>query len=60
MRRNNIMLLTDYGRTILIKPDIYTNNIPLAEWRYWVLKNKGNEYSVLKSIPSQWGVRFKL
>lgn len=53
------MLLTDYGRTILIKPDIYTNNIPLAEWRYWILKSKGNEYSVLKSIPEQpqWGTR---
>ncbi len=45
------MLLTDYGRTVLIKPDIYTNNIKLAEWRYWIIKRIGNEYLVLKSIP---------
>lgn len=47
------MLLTDYGRTVLIKPNSYTNSIKLAEWRFWILKHIGNEYLVLKSIPEQ-------
>lgn len=51
MKRNNFMLLTDYGRTILIKPSVYSNSINLAEWRFWILKYLGNDYSVIKSIP---------
>ncbi len=47
------MLLTDYGRTILFKPDTYTKEIKLAEWRFWIIKKKNNSYIVLKSIPAK-------
>lgn len=51
MKRNNIMLLTDYGRSILFKPDSYTNEIKLLEWRFWILNKQNN--TVIKSIPAK-------
>jgi hypothetical protein len=46
-----MMLLTDYGRSILFKPDSYTNEIKLLEWRFWILNKQNN--TVLKSIPAK-------
>lgn len=51
MKRNQFMLLTDYGRTIPIQQDQYTSNILLAEWRFWILKKQLTNYIVIKSIP---------
>lgn len=45
------MIQSDTGRTLLIKSDPYTDSIPIAEWRYWVLKRRGNDYIVIKAIP---------
>lgn len=51
LKRHQEMILSDSGRTYLITPDGYTRCIPFAEWRFWILRKKGNRYSVLKSIP---------
>lgn len=54
MKRHKQMILSDTGRSLLIKPDLYTNNTPFAEWMYWVLKRTNNDYIVLKVIcPSE-------
>ena len=54
MKRHKQMILSETGRSLLIKSDLYTNNIPLAEWMYWVLKRTNNNYIVLKVIcPSE-------
>ena len=49
IKRHKQLLLTDTGRSIPIKADIYTDCIPYAEWRYWILKLPN--YTVLKAIP---------
>lgn len=54
MKRHKQMILSDTGRSLPIKPDLYTNNIQFAEWMYWVLKRTVNDYIVLKVIcPSE-------
>lgn len=54
MKRHKQMILSDTGRSLPIKPDLYTNNIPFAKWMYWVLKRTTNDYIVLKVIcPSE-------
>lgn len=51
MKRHREMILLENGRNYLIHADNYTDNIPFIQWRYWILKRKGNKFKVLKSIP---------
>ncbi len=46
-RLDNKTLRTDFGATLEIIPDIFTQNIPIAEWRYWIIDN----HKVIKAIP---------
>ncbi len=46
-RLDDKTLRTDFGATLEITPDIFTQNIPIAEWRYWIIDN----HKVIKAIP---------
>lgn len=46
--QSQTQLKTDFGSTLLINSNAFTKSIPLAEWRYWVLK--GSE--VIRAIPT--------
>lgn len=50
MKRHPKMILTESGRNLYIKDDLYTKYIPFAQWMFWILKKKNNTYTVLKVI----------
>jgi hypothetical protein len=51
IKRSKDCLFTTSGRTLKIEANVFTNNIPLADYRYWVLEDCGNTYKVIRAIP---------